>query len=284
MIIDSHTHAWRMWPYKPEVPDIESHGIIEQLIYEMEQNDVDMAIVVSARIGQNEDNNDYVAECVRKYPTRLIQFADVDCSWTKTYHTDGADKRLAESAIKYSLKGFTHYLRDDDNCDWFFSKEGEKFFQVTEDFDLIVSLAIGPHQQASLRKLAKKFQSIPFLCHHVSGASSKETPPFPKLKEILASASVPNIYIKLSGFAYISQVPWDYPYYDTSWIIRAIYEHFGPWRLCWGSDYPVVRPFMTYKQAIEVFRTHCHFIPDSDKEQILGKNLYRLLTEGHSKK
>lgn len=66
-----------------------------------------------------------------------------------------------------------------------FSKEGEKFFQVTEDFDLIASLAIGPHQQASLRELAKKFPTIPFLCHHVGGASAKETPPYPKLKEIL---------------------------------------------------------------------------------------------------
>ncbi len=282
MIIDSHTHAWQRWPYKPEVPDTESRGIVEQLIYEMDQNNVDMAVIVCARIGQNEDNNDYVAECVRRYPMRLMQFADVDCCWTKTYHTDGAADRLAESAIKYSLKGYTHYLRDDDNCEWFFSKEGEKFFQVTEDFDLIVSLAIGPHQQSSLRELAKRFPSIPFLCHHVSGASAKETPPYPKLKEILASASVPNIYIKISGFAYISQVSWDYPYCDSKWIIRAIYENFGPSRLCWGSDYPVVRSFMTYKQSIEVFRTHCHFIPDKDKEQILGNNLYRLLTEGHS--
>lgn len=283
MIIDSHTHAWRRWPYEPQVPDIESRGIIEQLIYEMEQNNVDMAVIICARIGQNEDNNDYVAECVHRYPMRLIQFADVDCCWTKTYHTDGAANRLAEFAVKYALKGYTHYLREDDNCEWFFSKEGEKFFQVTEDFDLIVSLAIGPHQQAYLRELAKKFPTIPFLCHHVGGASAKEIPPYPKLKEILDSANIPNIYIKISGFAYISQVPWEYPYYDTSWIIRAIYENFGPSRLCWGSDYPVVRSFMTYKQSIEVFRTHCQFIPDKDKEQILGNNLYRLLTEGHSK-
>ena len=40
-------------------------------------------------------NNDYVAERVKVYPDRLIQFADVDCSWTETYHTPGVAGRLA---------------------------------------------------------------------------------------------------------------------------------------------------------------------------------------------
>ena len=35
MIIDSHTHAWLKWPYQPQVPDEESRGKAEQLLYEM---------------------------------------------------------------------------------------------------------------------------------------------------------------------------------------------------------------------------------------------------------
>ena len=77
----------------------------------------------------------------------------------------------------------------------------------------------------------------------------------------------PNIHIKMSGFAYVSQVSWDYPHSDTHWIVRALYEHFGPGRLCWGSDYPVVRNFMTYQHALEAFRTHCTFIPENDKAE-----------------
>ncbi|MDQ1318477.1 MAG: Amidohydrolase, partial [Candidatus Poribacteria bacterium] len=37
MIIDSHTHAWLKWPYQPQVPDEESRGKVEQLLYEMNQ-------------------------------------------------------------------------------------------------------------------------------------------------------------------------------------------------------------------------------------------------------
>ncbi len=282
MIIDSHTHAWPRWPYQPPVPDDESRGKVEQLLHEMERNGVDQAVLVCARIDRNPDNNDYISECIKRYPNRLIQFADVDCSWTATYHTPGAADRLAEAADKYRLKGYTHYLKGNDDGSWFFSDEGKRFFQTTADRGLIASIAMGPHQQAPLRKLAEQFPSIPFLCHHMSGAKAGEATPHPKLNEIFVSAKIPNIYIKMSGFAYVSQVSWDYPFSDTSWIVRAIYEHFGPDRLCWGSDYPVVRSYMTYQHALEAFRTHCPFIPEADKAKILGGTLHRLLTEGRS--
>jgi predicted TIM-barrel fold metal-dependent hydrolase len=100
-----------------------------------------------------------------------------------------------------------------------------------------------------------------------------------ELKEVVRSAEVPNIYIKLSGFHYVSGMSWDYPQTDAHPVVRALYDNFGSERLCWGSDYPVVRFFTTYQQALEAFRTHCSFVSDADKEQILGGNLERLLAE-----
>ena len=163
MIIDSHSHAWPRWPYQPPVPDGDSRGRIEQLLHEMDRHGVDQAVLVCARIDHNPDNNDYIFECAKQYPDRIIQFADVDCSWTDTYHTPGAADRLAEAADKYALKGYTHYFRGDDDGSWFFSDEGQRFFQTTADRGLIASLAMGPNLQAPLRKLAAQFPS-----HHFS--------------------------------------------------------------------------------------------------------------------
>jgi predicted TIM-barrel fold metal-dependent hydrolase len=274
MIIDSHTHAWEYWPYEPPVPDPESRGRVEQLLWEMDRSGVDQAVLVCARIEHNPQNNDYVAQCVERYPDRLIQFADVDCSWTETYHTPDAAARLREAAARYRLKGFTHYLKSD--LDWFDSLEGLEFFETAAELGLIASLALGPEWQPALRTLARTFPSVPFLCHHMAGARAGEGAR-PRLDEILRSAEVPNIYVKLSGFHYVSQVSWDYPYSDTLWIVRKLYEHYGPERLCWGSDYPVVRFHMTYQQSLEAFRTHCAFVPEADREAILGGNLQCLL-------
>jgi predicted TIM-barrel fold metal-dependent hydrolase len=275
MIIDSHTHAWEYWPYNPPVPDSESRGRVEQLLWEMDCNGVDKAVLVCARIDHNPGNNDYVAACVKQYPHRFIQFADVDCSWTSTYHQPGAAQRLAAAAKKYQLKGYTHYLKSD--YEWFASEEGQKFFEQTAKLGLIASLALGPQWMPALRQLAEQFPAVIFLCHHMAGARADEAPPRQNFQEILKSAAIPNIYIKLSGFHYVSQVSWDYPYSDTFFLVRQLYENYGSERLCWGSDYPVVRFSMTYRHALEVFRKHCTFIPEAHKQLILGGNLQRLL-------
>lgn len=275
MIIDSHTHAWDAWPYQPKVPDAESRGRVEQLLWEMDRHGVAQAVLVCARIDHNPRNNDYVAECVRRYPDRLIQFADVDCSWTQTYHTPGAAGRLAEAAERYGLKGFTHYLKSD--YPWFESEEGQMFFAVAAEHRLIASLALDPGWMPALRALARRFPTVPFLCHHMAGVKASEPDPKPRLEEVLKSAELPNIFLKFSGFHYVSDISWDYPYPDTHETVKKLHAAFGAERMCWGSDYPVVRFNMTYQHSLEAFRKHCSFIPKSDHEAILGGNLRRLL-------
>jgi L-fuconolactonase len=275
MIIDCHAHAWDYWPYEPEVPDPKNRGTAEMLLFEMDKVGVDKAVVVCARIEHNPDNNDYVADRVTKYPDRLIQFADVDCGWSETYHTPGGADRLAKATEKYHLKGYTHYLRDD--TDWFESAEGTAFLEKTAELNLIASFALGPAWLPALRKLALRFPSIPFLCHHMAGARVGEDLPYPILQEILTCADVPNIHIKLSGFHYVSGVAWEYPYSDTMWIVRKLYENFGPERLCWASDYPPVAISSSYRHALEAVRTHCTFIAEKDMDLILGGNMQRLL-------
>ncbi|MEW6752508.1 MAG: amidohydrolase family protein [Candidatus Latescibacterota bacterium] len=274
MILDSHTHAWERWPYQPEVPDAGTRGRADQLLWEMDRAGVERAVVVCARIDHNPGNNDYVADCVRAHPDRLVQFADVDCSWTATYHRAGAAQRLQEAAERYSLKGYTHYLKDD--VEWFAGEEGLAFFATTARLGLIASLALGPRWQPALRELARRFPSVPFLCHHMAGARADDPA---TVEEVLRSAGVPNIHVKLSGFHYVSRVAWDYPYPDCLPVVRQLYEGFGPQRLCWGSDYPVVRFSMTYRQALEAFRTHCPFVPPAHRDLILGGNLARLLEQ-----
>jgi predicted TIM-barrel fold metal-dependent hydrolase len=279
MIIDSHCHAWRYWPYQPPVPDPTSRGVVEQLLFEMDQHGVDRAVVVCARIDHNPDNNDYIAEVVRAYPERLYQFADVDCSWSATYQTPGAAGRLEEAAHAFGLTGFTHYVRADDEGAWYLSDDGAAFFARAAELNLIASLALPARLQPVLREVARRYPSIPFLCHHLAGArvTGEATADLP---EIVASSALPNIHVKLSGFHYASVTPWEYPYHDCLPIVRALYEHFGPARLHWGSDYPVLRRAATYQQSLEAVRTHCDFLPAGDLAQILGDSLHALLTRG----
>lgn len=276
-IIDSHCHAWEKWPYRPPVPDPEQRGRVEQLLYEMDRHGVDEAVVICAQIEHNAANNAYVADQVARYPGRLHQFADVDSVWSPTYHRPGAAERLRRAAGQWPIAGFTHYLARDEDGSWLHEAEGLAFLEAAAELRLIASLACYPHQQPAIRRVAERFPSVPILCHHLGMVEVGPDEGDGGLQQVLASARVPSICVKLSGFAYASQVGWDYPYHDTHELVRAEYEHFGPGRMCWGSDYPVVRNYMTYRQALEAFRTHCTFVADQDKEMILGGTLGGLL-------
>lgn len=277
MIVDSHCHAWRRWPYEPPVPDPESRGRVEQLLWEMDQAGVDKAVVICARIEHNPDNNDYIAYQVSRFPDRLYQFADVDCRWWETYHRPGAADRLRAAVARYRLRGFTHYVDPDDDGSWYVSDEGTAFLQAAVELRQIASFAMPARLQPVLRRLAKRFPTLHFLCHHLAGVRLFEGPGGPALRDVLASAALPNIHIKLSGFHYVNTVAWDFPYPDCRPVVQAFYDSFGPERLHWGSDYPVVRKAMTYQQSLEAVRTHCDFIAPADLPRILGDSLYELL-------
>ena len=71
MIIDSHCHAWAHWPYEPPVPDPLSRGSIAQLLFEMDQNGVDRAVIICAAIAHNPNNTAYVVDAARSLGSPL---------------------------------------------------------------------------------------------------------------------------------------------------------------------------------------------------------------------
>jgi L-fuconolactonase len=275
VIVDSHTHAWVRWPYEPEVPDEATKGSVEHLIDEMNLNGIDQAVIVSARIEKNPDNNAYGAAAVRRYPTRLHQFADVDCVWSPEYHTSSAVERLRAAADTLPIKGFTHYVGEPDG--WFGSDEGKAFFRLAAGRKLIASISMSPAWAADLGAVAADNPELVVLLHHMGGIRSIDARS--QLDAIATLAKYPNVYIKLSGFHYAVGLErgWDYPHPDAMWIAEGLYDAFGPERLCWGSDFPALSRALTYRQALEIVRTHCRFLEPGDLAPILGGTLDRLL-------
>ncbi|MDE0199750.1 MAG: amidohydrolase family protein [Caldilineaceae bacterium] len=276
MIIDSHCHAWERWPYEPPVPDFHGKGRFEQLLNEMDNNGVDQAFLVCAGIEHNPHNNEYIARMSSLYSGRIRQVADVDCSWSETYHTPGAADRLRQAAERWSLQAFTHYMKPDDDGSWLYGEDGLAFFGTAAELGLIASIACSPHHHAALHRVAECFPQLTIFVHHLGHPRVGEKE---RLEQVLASARYANMGIKVSGFYYSTkQGFWDFPYADSiREIVRPLYDTFGPERLYWGSDYPVCLRNMTYPQAIECFRSHCSFIGEADQALIMGENLRRLL-------
>jgi predicted TIM-barrel fold metal-dependent hydrolase len=275
-ILDCHCHAWRRWPYAPLVPDEDARGTVEQLVYEMDLHGVEQATIVCAAIENNPDNLDYVEFACQRHPGRLHMVADHDCQWSSTYHVPGSAERLRALADRYDLVGFTHYVFEQ-NDGWLRSEEADAVFAVAADRRLIVNLAAHPAWHADLRELAARHPDVTVLCHTVGGIRADEGLDSPGLADVLASAAVPNIHVKLAGLHYCTDRGWNHPWPDVLAAVERIYEAFGPSRLYWGSDFPASKRFTTYRQSLEAVRAHCAFLSAGDLRLILGENLRRLL-------
>ena len=277
MIVDSHCHAWTTWPYDTTVPDPQSRGRIEQLLFEMDRNGIDKAVLICARIDYNPDNNAYVAAEAARHPDRVVQFPDVDCNWSPEYHTPGAADRLAAASDRWSVSGFTHYVAAE-NDGWLLSDEGHAFFDVAAERNLIASIAAGSAWFDDLARVAEAHPTMPVLLHHQALVRAVDGPDSADLRALERLAARPNIAVKVSGFYYGSAVPTEYPYLDQVAIFEPIYRAFGAHRLTWGSDYPV-SPWVacTYAQTLEVVRRHCTFVAPSDLPQIMGDTMWGIL-------
>jgi len=276
MILDGHCHIWENWPYHPPVPDGTSRARAEQLLYEMDANSVDRAVVICARIGDNAANIDYAFDAALRHDDRLIVFPDLECKWGADYRKPGARDRLAAALDRWQFSGFTTYLDEAEDGSWLTSDEGRDFFALAADRKLIASLSIMPHQTPAVIALAIAFPTLTILLHHFAfvGPRSAATPN--ALDLVAAAARWPNIFVKYSGMGNVAAPEQDYPYSDLVHIPQRLAAAFGASRMIWGSDYPVSRKHMTYKQTIRILERHGPFSSE-DLPLVFGRNLQRLL-------
>jgi predicted TIM-barrel fold metal-dependent hydrolase len=61
-----------------------------------------------------------------------------------------------------------------------------------------------------------------------------------------------------------------YPYPLHTKIIKAIYDEVGAERLLWGSDMPHIYRTCTYKQCLDLVRSHFNFLSEEEKQRVLG--------------
>lgn len=278
MIVDAHTHIWPRWPYDPPVPDSTSRGSFENLLFQLDQNGVDEALVVNAHIEGAHDNNDYGALAVAGHPDRLHHIVDIDSRWSAEYHSPGAADRLRALIDRYRPAGVSHYLAPD-NDGWLVSDQGIEFFALAASRGLVVSFAAPPAWLDDLRVIARRFPELPLLVNHLAVVMLHPAGIDEALRLVLDEEDLPNLLVKVSGYYYGNERPWDYPYTDRLGIVKAFYETWGPRRMVWASDWPSLLPHQSYRQALQLLPDHLEFLAPGELDLILGDTLHAVLAD-----
>jgi predicted TIM-barrel fold metal-dependent hydrolase len=92
-----------------------------------------------------------------------------------------------------------------------------------------------------------------------------------ELEKLIALKRFPNVFVKISHTWSLSRQP--YPWLDAQELVKRLHASFGPRRLMWGTDWPIIEPRAKYPQALTVVRDDMKFLNADDKSWMLSSTV-----------
>jgi predicted TIM-barrel fold metal-dependent hydrolase len=154
-------------------------------------------------------------------------------------------------------------IMDDPDYDW--------FWRIAAETALPVKLYY-PRGMARLAGVLARYPDLKLIiCHagrHATGGPVDEAA-WHDAVDLHALARYPGVAVKMSSLPNFSTEP--YPFANLHPHLKAIYEHFGPRRIFWGSDATRLR--LTYAENLRLFTEALDFLSAEDREWILGRGI-----------
>ena len=95
-----------------------------------------------------------------------------------------------------------------------------------------------------------------------------------ELEKLIALERYPNLFVKISHTWSLSKQP--YPWLDAQEHVKRLYHAFGPRRLMWATDWPIVEITSTYTRALSVVRDEMKFLNNDDRAWMMSKTIERV--------
>jgi predicted TIM-barrel fold metal-dependent hydrolase len=272
MIIDGHLHLFRR--LSPDYPraahalfPAEREALAEQYLEVMAANNVERAVVVPV-----SPDDAYLLDCLRDHPRSFVGVSVLGTA-------EPAPEQRLERVTKLGIKGL--------RVAWL----GEPGSRRVEDLALYSTLAkmaeggqklwfyAPPDQLPLLAMVTAALPDLKVVLNHLGfcptgitvrpdGRPHIETElPAHTLPSVLALAKHPNVYVMLSGQYGFSHRP--YPYHDVASTVRALFDAFGPDRMFWASDYPLIAVNPGYDKVIELPRLQLPKLSAGDLDMIM---------------
>jgi L-fuconolactonase len=254
MIVDTHCHVAANW-YEP----------VETLLQQMERSAVAQAVLIQL-IGQF--HNDYLLECCRLYPTRFAAVVGIDVG----------SPQAAQELRKLVNQG-ARGVRLRPNAR---SATGDPFqiWQAVSDLGIVVS-CVGSSAQFASPEFASLIESCPkakIVLEHLGGGNRPDASDLERADRLRAFdlARFPNVFLKLPGLGELIARSAALPGIGAPWqaslpnTLRVALELFGPERLMWGSDFPVVSSREGYSNALRWCQEALHHLSGAEQALIFG--------------
>lgn len=266
MIIDAHQHFWLMkdrqgsWP-PPELAAIHRDFLPADLAPEIEATGVEGTVLVQS-LPSVEDTR-FMLGLAETNETILGVVGWVDMK------AHDAPAVIADLAKWPKLKGLRPMLQDITDPTWIDDPALDAAIVTMLGHGLVFdALVLEPHL-ASLEAFARRYPDLPVVIDHGAKPRIAGGHYCGWREGMQRLAEVGNVCCKLSGL--LTEAGGQRPEALRPYV-ETILELFGPERVIWGSDWPVVNLAGSYSGWIAQCR---EIVPEADHAAIFGGNARR---------
>lgn len=264
-IIDPHVHVWK---HDPQFPFAEGANVPardatpEMLLDLMKANGVSRTVLIQV-IHYRYDNR-YLASVLKRYPETFQGVCRVD-------PLDAAAPDHLSRLTEQGFRGVRISPAGNASGDWFNGPLMPPLWKRCLDLKIPMTV-LAPIQR--MPRAGILLESVPELTVVVDHMADCPVDQPVELEKLIALKRSPNVFVKISHTWSLSKQP--YPWLDAQEHVKRLHDAFGPQRLMWATDWPIVEDRASYAQALSVVRDKMSFLNADDLRWMLSRTVERV--------
>ncbi len=278
MLIDSHQHFWRLsrgdygW-LGPELTPLYRDFGPEDLRPLLDRHGIERSILVQAAPTVAE------TEFMLETAEAALFVAGV-VGWVE-FTAPEAPEIMRKLAANPLTVGFRPMVQDIPDDDWLVRPDLAPAFRAMIERGIVFDALVLPRHLSRLLVVADRYPELPIVIDHGAKPAIRDGSLDPWRADMAAAAARPNVVCKLSGLVTEARPDWSVehlrPYVDH------LLEVFGPDRLLWGSDWPVVNLAGGYDRWREATLQLIAHLSEAERAAVLGGTAARIYLNGRGR-
>ncbi|GFE82664.1 hypothetical protein GCM10011487_46640 [Steroidobacter agaridevorans] len=270
-IIDAHVHLWDPargdygW-LTPALPKLYRRIDEQELHEQLTRAGVNGAVLVQA--APTEAESDYLLSIAERTPwvRGVVGWVDFDAP--------DVEQRIAKRARQAKFVGVRPMLQDLDDADWILHPSRGRALSALASHGLVFDALIKPVHMSRIEQIARRHPNLSIVIDHAAKPTIGGEVSRSWRESLRALASCPNVVCKLSGL--LTELA---PGVETSKALDCadvVLQLFGPSRVLWGSDWPVLTLASTYDQWYALTQRALSSLSEADRNAVTGDNAVRI--------
>jgi len=264
-IIDPHVHVWKHDPRFPfaegaNVPDRDAPP--EMLVDLMKANGVSKTVII--QVIHYKYDNSYLAGVLQRYPGTFQGVCRVD-------PIDPAAPDHLSRLVRQGFRGVRLSPAGNATGDWIRGPLMPPLWKRCSDLKVPMTVLAPITRMPDVAALLEKLPDLAVVIDHMADCPIDQPA---ELEKLIALRRYPNVFVKISHTWSISKQP--YPWRDAQEFVKRLHQAYGPQRLMWATDWPIIEGYSTYPKALTVVRDEMKFLNADDRRWILSKTIERV--------